>query len=299
MAYKQNKIQVVAGFNTFLEHLLSYEGKEEKGSIGSRPVVQLGGGAFNILKTLETLGVSESDLTLCTTFEQKESAQGKSLEFLLAQERFSKVLLPVMERVFSSYYLLPTKGAGWAFGDRRMRVSTPSTSDLSKVRKIAKSATIKIVAEPLTNPASMRLAKELLQRYTKNQHSVLIPSSDLLKSPSFKRLLPHITLLSCNKKEVAQVVGRGDGTAALLRSRIPYIFITNGAKEALLKVGEQIYTATPKKVSNPQFVGGAGDAATAALIFELFIRGASPEQALQRALAVGTEVLGHPTSYLP
>lgn len=287
-----------AGFNAFLEHILSYEKQEEKGLIGAPPIVQLGGGAYNILKTLHALGVKEEDTTLVAFTGKEPSAQGAALSFLLSRERMAGTALPVLSRPFSSYYLVPKKGATWAFGDRQLEVSRLSTEARMHLTR-AGGADIKISAETIDSDEAVEATILLLKKYKEDQRSVYIPSRALLASRRLGKILPHIDLLSMNRGEAKVLFPKGITDHALLAYPVPYIFITDGAGEALLKAEGAVYRMRPKKVLRVRYPGGAGDAATAALIFALFAKDALPEHALEHALSVGREVLSVPTPYLP
>lgn len=287
-----------AGSNVFLEHILFYETQEEKGVAASPPIVQLGGGAYNMLKTLHALGVSEKDTSLVAFSGREPSAQNAALSFLLSQESMGTVQIPILSRPFSSYYLVPKKGNTWAFGDRRQTVSKLSTEARMHLTR-AGGADIKMATEPIDSDEAVEATVLLLKKYKDGQRSVLIPSRGVLSSKRLLKILPHVDLLSMNRSEAKALFRKGINDRALLAHPVPYLFITDGGGEALLKAEGAVYRMRPKKVARAKYPGGAGDAATAALAYALFARKALPEHALEHALSVGREVLSVPTPYLP
>ena len=111
-------------------------------------------------------------------------------------------------------------------------------------------------------------------------------------------MFPHVTLLSMNREEAHLFWGTVFGEKELLSCPVPYIFITDGPNEAILKVRDTIYRASPHAIKDPKYPGGAGDTATAALVYELLAKRTKPGVALKKALEAGTKVLSRPTPYL-
>lgn len=294
---KKRRPKIVAGFNAVLEHLLPYEKEEEKGSMSASPTVQLGGGAFNILKTLHALGVREQDTMLIAFTNAVPSAQGKSLSFLLEREQFPCVSLPVLSRLLSSYYLFPRRGGAFAFGDGPVSISELSGRERKALERASYSADLKIVAEPNASLRAVQTAIVLMRQHRNNQYSVLIPSYELLVSSYLKQLLPHISLLSCNRAEAKLLFGRITDEA-LMKYPVPNILVTDGPRLALLKSAGRIIRQKPKPLLRPLYVGGAGDATTATLSYELFVKKTAPEVALRKALTVGRKVVSLKTPYL-
>lgn len=296
MASKRTSL-IAVGFNVFLEHQLSYCEKSEKGEIHDEPIVQLGGGAFNFIKSLHALGVSTKSLTLEMLASEKPTAHSVALDFLLKQEPFTTHTIPILGRPYSSYYLLSPTENMFAFGDRKMKVRKPSPQVLKNIERVGKQAQIKIATEVLADPTSLALARALLKR-TGEQESVLVPSKVLLSTKKLKTLFPHVTVLSMNREEAHLFWGTMFGEKELMSCPVPTILVTDGPDEAILKFGDAIYRASPARIENPKYPGGAGDTATAALVYELFVCGTKPDVALRKALAAGTKVLTKPTPYL-
>jgi len=293
----ENKGLIALGFNVFLEHQLSYGERSEKGEVSEAPRVHLGGGAFNFAKTLHTLGVPANRLLLETLSSEKPTAQSIALDFLLKKEVFKNSPIPILARPYSSYYLTGSSEKMFAFGDRKMSMSKPPLAVIKSLEKVAKRASIKIATEVLADPISLSLATVFLKR-TKSQQSVLVPSRILLSTKKVKQLFPCISMLALNKDEAVLYWGSMFGEKEILNCPVATIFVTDGSGEAMLKVDNIIYRALPDRNSNPKYPGGAGDTATATLVYELFIRGSKPEVALKKALKAGTRVLSKPTSHL-
>src|SRR3989338_124523 len=95
----ENK-KIAIGFTIFLEHILPYENREEKGVMEKPPIVQFGGGAWNVAKTLESLGASAKTIFLFGVSSKENSADSSAIEFLLKKENISYKLIPVQERVY-------------------------------------------------------------------------------------------------------------------------------------------------------------------------------------------------------
>ena len=291
----KNSINIAIGFNIFLEHLLSYSEVKEKGETTKPPIVQLGGGAFNIAKTLSTLGMPANNVNLLGLVARNESPQLQSLHFLLNQEGTIPHLLALKERISSSYYLMPQKGETWAFGDKGGKLSSPGPREKKKITHLSKTAQIKIITELTIN--ELALAKLFFKKYKKEQINTLIPSESLLKLREAGNVLKTIDFLSLNRQEAELLFKGGVTKDNALNYPIPYLLITDGPGEAWLKINNRLYTAKPKKINNPRFIGGAGDTATAALIYKLFVLKERPDKALKFAMEIGRKTVQILTSY--
>lgn len=288
--------KIVAGFGIFLEYLLYYERKEEKGRVFIPPVAQLGGGAFNILKTLQALGVRVPNLNLLGFSSLGKNTQEAALSFLLNQERISSKLLHVKSRILSSYYLIPREGKTWAFGDTGGEMQL-GRSDIESVSKTGRESDIKIAVEISANMKEIKVAKILLEKYRSGQISVLVPSGALLRSSNKNTLFKYADLLALNEHESRILFGRNPTRKDILKLDPPLVLITRGPREAWLKVHDKIYTAKPKILKKPLYIGGAGDATVAALIYKLFIQNEYPQTALDFSMEIGRKTLLMPTSY--
>ena len=289
--------KILLGFSLFLEHILPYEKMEEKARMKSAPMVHLGGGAYNIVKTLESLGVKPQALELFGITGRGIHPQRIAVEDLLKRERFSARLLATHERPSTSYYLVPEGGQTWAFGDPGGKNLPLTAADRNAVQKGAAAADIRILTEIRDDAKEINLVKLAFKKNSPNQVNVLIPAIDLLKSKKMYELIPHIDLLSLNEVEARVLFCKDPQEEDILTLSIPNVLITRGAGEAWLKAGNRIWKASPRKLKQAKFVGGAGDAATAALLYKLFIKKERPETGLRFALDIGTKTLQVPTSY--
>lgn len=290
-------MKTAVGFNIFLEHILPYGQQAEKERMSSPPLVHLGGGAFNIVKTLESLGVNANSLRLLGFFPKKKIAQAATVSFLSGEENFDISFLPVQNEVKSSYYMLPHQGITWAFGYDGGDFIPLSKKIKSIARLEGKKAQIKILTEIGKHPAEIVLAKFFLRKYKKNQLSVLIPSQALLRYQKRQELFTLADLVAVNEQEAKILFGKELSVQKVMQFPVPYMLITRGPGEAWFKVKEKIYKAKPRVVRQPRYIGGAGDAASAALIFSFFIEKMPPEQALRFALEIGRRTLLTPKSY--
>lgn len=286
------------GFSVFLEHLLYYDKTEEKARPDIPPEVQLGGSSFNIAKSLEALGVPARDLLLAGKTSLAESAHRITTRYLLDLERMRTTLLPVQERAATSYYLIPRRGETWAFGYPGGKILKSAKNSLAMIKQY-KEARIRIITELSADPRELELAKEIFKKNIKNQINVLIPSQSLILSKkAIKEIIRTVDLLACNAAEAKYLWGKFPTKSDVLKFPVPYIFITRGGGEAWLKVNNKIYSAYPQPVRRQKHVGGAGDAATAVLVFSLFIKNKDPLTSLRTALSAGRKVLLSSQSYL-
>jgi len=290
-------MRIVAGCNVFLEHILHYSQREEKGRMDIPPQVHLGGGAYNIIKSFETFGVPKKNLSLLASTSIDESSHRLATGLLLQKEKFSKTLFPVRPRASTSYYLLPSEGKTWAFGDTGGEFRSIHKSIEGVVLSEGRKADIKIFAELSRDSEEIEVASMFLKKYKKGQISVLIPSRKILSSPLLNKILPLCDFFALNEEEAKIFWGKNPRKADLLNLKVPSFLLTRGPKEAWLKVENKIYTASPKVIKNPKFVGGAGDATVAAVVYKLFVQKKSPKEALQFGMSVGRRTLLTPKSY--
>ncbi|GEM_PF-5777287 len=290
-------MKIAAGFNVFLEHILPYRDKEEKGGMHIAPQVHLGGGAYNIIKSFETLGIPKNNLTLLASTGIDESPHRSAISFLLKEEKFSKAIFPVRSRASTSYYLLPSKGKTWAFGDKGGAFRVLNKSVHGSVSAEGRNADIKIFAELSLDVNEIKVAKTFLKKYKKGQISILVPSQKILSSPLIRKVIPLCDFFALNEEEAKTFWGKNPRKEDLFDLKIPFILLTRGPKEAWLKAGNKIYTALPEVIKNPAFVGGAGDATVSAVIYKLFVQKKLPKEALQFGMDVGRKTLLTPKSY--
>ena len=128
---KVPKIKIALGFNIYLEHQLHYEKMEEKGRVKIPPRVQLGGGAWNMAKSFENLASGTSPVVVAMS-SMKESPESAAVEFLLERELSISKLLPLKERMPSSFYLMPRNGKTWAGVDQGVP-SSPAGRGVLKI----------------------------------------------------------------------------------------------------------------------------------------------------------------------
>lgn len=293
----KSKQKFFLGFSLYLEHILPYEKTEEKARMKIPPVVHLGGGAYNIAKTLETLGVGARSLELFGVTGKGAHPQRTAIEELLKQEKFTSHVLTSRERPSTSYYLVPEGDKTWAFGDPGGEHFNPSPLDSSLLKNAAGLSNIRILTEIRDNEKELVLAKLVFKKTSSDQINVLIPAIELLQSKKMHELIKYVDLLSLNETEARVLFGKGPRQEAILTFPTKYVFITRGANEAWLKAEGRIFTARPRMLKSPKFIGGAGDAATAALVRSLFYKGESPLAGLRMAVEIGTKTLQLPTSY--
>jgi sugar/nucleoside kinase (ribokinase family) len=165
------------------------------------------------------------------------------------------------------------------------------------VTQQGENADIKIVCEIRPDVAQIRLATDLLRRTSTGQISVLIPSRDLIKSTGLKKILPHITMLALNEEEARALLKAMPNEKNILTIPVQTVFITRGKQGAFLKVGNNVYTAPVQPIAHPRYVNGAGDAATAALLYALYIKRWTPQKALVLSMKIGRATLSLPTPY--
>lgn len=290
---------IAIGFNIFLERLLPHSGIKEKGSMVASPRVQLGGGAYNVAKTLLSLGVATRAVSLLGTVGAVHDIDRRSVEQLAAGERFPIMLLPVRARTSTSYYLIPPKGRTWGIGDGGGPFRSDAVRRWQKaVVAKGRSAKIKIAMEVSADPQGIALAKKFLEKIASHQKSVCVPSARLLRQGGIAPLLKITDLLAFNEDEGRIFWKKPPTKADLLRTQVPAILLTRGEKGAWLKVQDKIYDAKPSRIlKNPPYVGGAGDATVAAFVLSFFCRKEPPEKALSFAMDIGTRTLLLPTSY--
>ncbi|MBI2625670.1 hypothetical protein HY573_02260 [Candidatus Parcubacteria bacterium] len=291
------RMHIALGFNIFLEHLLPYERIEEKGRMASPPTVQLGGGAWNIAKTLEALGVPRRDMSVISLSSRTGSADRAAIDFLLQRERIPHLLLPAKDRAFSSYYLLPARGRVWAFGDAGGAVRGLSATFRGKLKREGRRADLRVVAEIGDDSRELLLARLFLGSRRGRHRSVLIPSAELLRSGNIRSLYPLLDVLAFNEEEGAALFKRPVRPGDLLRIPVETVLLTRGPQEAWCKVGGHLYAARPRPIRKPPYPGGAGDAALAAFLWMRFWEKADPERALNFAMTIGRRTLLVPTPY--
>ncbi|HBT81326.1 hypothetical protein A2757_01470 [Candidatus Giovannonibacteria bacterium RIFCSPHIGHO2_01_FULL_48_47] len=287
---------IALGFSVFLEHILHYDRKEEKGIMKISPLVQLGGGAFNIAKSFQTLGVPSKKISLVSFLGKANDPDTRAVEYLLKQEKFFYKTFFLREKTPSSYYLIPSRGKTWAFGYRGGKVVL-NRSVHKALKHHAEKARLKILAEISGEAAEGDLAALFLKKYHPGQISGLVASVDFLRSRKGKNIIPQLDFLALNETEAKLFFNRKPQVGDLLKFPIPYIFITRGPREAWFKAKHSVLRVFPRKVKNPPFIGGAGDAAAAALIFKFFYKKEPPDASLRFAMKIGRETLLMPTSY--
>lgn len=265
--------------------------------MSSPPTVQLGGGAWNIAKTLEALGVPRRDVSVVSFSSRAGSADCVAIKFLLEKEGVGHLLLPVKDRVFSSYYLLPARGRVWAFGDTGGSVRGLTGTFLEKLVREGQRADLRVLAEIGNDPREHSLAKLFLGRRSSRHCSVLIPSAELLRSGNIRSLYPLLDVLAFNEEEGAALFKRPVRPGDLLRIPVETVLLTRGPQEAWCKVGGHLYAARPRPIRKPPYPGGAGDAALAAFLWMRFWEKADPERALNFAMTIGRRTLLVPTPY--
>lgn len=291
-------MKIVVGFTIFLEHILHYEGKEEKGRMAMPPRVHLGGGGYNIVKTLETLGVKRQNLFfLGMVGGGVGDPEREGVRSLLSKETMRYTLFPLREWTSTSFYLIPQKGNTWAMGYRGNPLRRLDPHHIRAVSHASERAGLRILNEVSSDPNELVLAKVFFKKYDPGQISLLIPGMSLLLSGKTKALLPFVDCLILNEDEAKAFWKRNPTKSDLLKLPVPYILITRGSKEAWLKAGGRVIVAQPKKVLAPRYIGGAGDATAAAFAYYHFVKEKSAAESLRRAMEIGRKTLFLPTSY--
>lgn len=119
------------------------------------------------------------------------------------------------------------------------------------------------------------------------------PGKDELKQASkFKKLIPHITILSVNKEE-AQMLFRGETCEELARhavNHIPIVMVTDGPRGSVSSDGKNVYTAGMYDDVPVVDRTGAGDAFTSGFVAAL-AAGKQMEEAITLASANSTSVV--------
>jgi hypothetical protein len=282
---------VCAGFNLYLEHLLPYSGESEKARMPTPPLVTLGGGAWNILKTLSELDskLALQHVALSSTTDARAATQKE----LLAKEKIRSLLLPAKKRIMSSYYLAPVHKPIWAFGDNGGGINL-GESLTRHMAKVSNSAWIRILAEIQPDKKEVALAKLFFTKKSPEQINILIPSPELVIKKGVEKLAPDVLVV--NEEESRLLFGKEPSEADILAFRTPTILITRAEKSAWLKFEGRIYSALPKKTTAYYF-NGAGDTAAAALIYSLYIKRTPPLNALNFAMSIARKKLALPTPY--
>lgn len=292
-----NQLPTIAlGFNIFLEHILRYDIEHEKGRLKIPPRIQLGSGSWNIAKTLQSLGVNGDKINVLGIVGLGKDPDSKAIASLLSAEDIRYQTLPIRSSSSSSYYLIPAKSKSFAFGYLGGPIKK-SANNLKIVQRTAKNTQIRVVCEITDEEQDLLLAKTLLKKDAPKQLSVFIPSMALIVSKKLSAILPFCDLLALNDDEAITLLGKSY-MSNLRKIHVPYIFVTHGKAGAVLKLPSgEIMSASVKPVLNPLYVGGAGDAATAGLIYGLFAKKMSAQNALRLAMKLGRETLLLPTSY--
>ncbi len=286
-----SKIDICAGFNLFLEHILPYTATVEKGRMPSAPLLNLGGGAWNILKSL-----SEIDPALklhLLAFSAQNDVREGTLKKLLQKHAIPVTLLSCKPRLMSSYYLAPVAGPLWSFGDNGGTINNLDALE-PKINAFAKRTAIRIVAEISSEAKEVRAAKALFKKENAEQINVLIPSLDLLKNKKLGGLHPDILVV--NQAEAQALFQKEPTQQDVLVFSVPTILVTRGSGPAWLKHAGHIYTLQPKASKAP-YTNGAGDAATAGLLYALVYKEKKPQEALAFALEIARKTLLIPTPY--
>lgn len=292
-------MKVAVGFSIFLERIIPYAGIKEKASMTAPPKVQLGGGAYNVVKTLLSLGISSRDLSLLGVVGMKRDIDRSAVEKLIGSERFFVTLLPIRARTSSSYYLVPLKGDTWGIGDGGGPFRTQATRVRHKiVQSKGRAAELKIAMEVSSDSNGILLAQKFLEKTTSRQISALVPTDALLRSGGMGPLLKVIDFLALNEEEGKIFWKKTPARNDLIKAVTPMILLTRGTKGAWLKINDRIYDAKPMYIlKSPSYVGGAGDATVAALLYSLFIKKSAPAAALRFAVEIGRKTLLLPSSY--
>jgi len=116
--------------------------------------------------------------------------------------------------------------------------------------------------------------------------------SELKQGLKFKKLIPHISILSVNKEE-AQMLFRGETCEELARhaaNHIPYVIVTDGAKGSVACDGQKIYKAGMYDDVPVVDRTGAGDAFSSGFV-AMVAAGETMEQAITFASANSTSVV--------
>lgn len=292
-------MKVAVGFSIFLERILPYAEMGEKTSMAAPPKIQLGGGAYNVVKTLSSLGISPRDLSLLGVVGMKRDVDRSAVEGFLGSERFSVTLLPIRARTSSSYYLTPLKGDTWGIGDEGGLFNTEALRRWQKIVKSkGRAAEFKIAMEVSSDSNEILLAQKFLEKTSPRQISVLVPTAALLGRGGIGPLLKVTDFLALNEEEGRIFWKKTPVKEDLIKIATPMILLTRGRQGAWLKINNIIYDSKPMRIlKSPPYVGGAGDATTAAFIFYYFIKGMRPERALRLSMEVGRKTLLLPTSY--
>jgi len=291
------KAKIALGFNIYLEHQLHYEKIEEKGRVKIPPLVQLGGGAWNMAKTLGNLSNNGVSPVVIAISSKQEGPESSAVRFLLQRESTIAKLLPLKERMPSSFYLMPRGGKTWAFGDPGGKVKQMDQRTATLLKQTARWADIKVVTEVSDEKEELRLTRMLLKKFRPHQVSVLLPSVKLLKSSSMVGLCREVDCLAFNEAEARILFGENPTKENLLNFPVPHIFLTRGSGVAWFKAGNRIVLAKPRTIANPKFIAGAGDAALAALVLAYFVERRNAEDSVKYAMRVGRATLLRPEPY--
>ena len=247
-------------------------------------------------KSFENLASGTSPVVVAMS-SMKESPESAAVEFLLERELSISKLLPLKERMPSSFYLMPRNGKTWAFGDPGGKVKQINNRTAVVLERVARWADIKVVTEVSDEKEELRLTRMLLKKFRPKQVSVLLPSVKLLRSSVMEGLSREVDCLSFNEAEARIFFGKNPVKNDLLNSPVPYIFLTRGPKEAWFKARNHVVSARPRVIANPKLIAGAGDAALAALVLAYFVHRRSADDSIEFAMSIGRATLLRPEPY--
>lgn len=118
------------------------------------------------------------------------------------------------------------------------------------------------------------------------------PGKGELLSSSFKKILPHIEILSINKEEMEQLFGTADLFTLLKKANreVPVVVVTDGPKGAYVIDRQAIYQAGMYKDVKVIDRAGAGDAFSSGFV-AMMAQGESVEEAITYGSANSTSVV--------
>ena len=289
MSHTHSSLDTAVGFGVYVEHLVEHGSSEEKEILSVPPHVHLGGGAYNIARTLSVLGMTPTVYGVCGNMHGPTRA---ALDALVSESEIPVTLLPVRERTASSYYVMDTaRQSVLGVGDPGGNILI---TDEAQKTILESSATIRILAE--INSESLALAQVFFS--VSGGVKVLIPSLELMKSSDGRAFIDGVDILSLNEIEAEEYSQKTINAHTVETFPQPIVFLTRGGESAYLKLEGAVYEALPPHCEGVVYPNGAGDSATAALVYALYTADMKPQEALEYALSIGTKVCQTHKPYL-